>query len=231
MAKSSYKIHVYLEIGKKRTFAGVLDWPGWCRGGSDQESALQALIDYAPRYANVLSSARLGFRAPTEPSVFKVVERLKGDMTTDFGSPGIPPAYDASPVDDAELRRLQSLLKACWRMFDAAAKTASGKTLRLGARGGGRDLEKIVRHVQEAEHMYVTRLGWQHRLGTAADWSREPNQARQETLLALEASAHGELPTRGPRGGIRWKARYFVRRAAWHVLDHAWEIEDRTGDA
>ena len=23
--------------------------------------------------------------------------------------------------------------------------------------------------------------------------------------------------------------RYFVRRAAWHVLDHAWELEDRAG--
>lgn len=23
-------------------------------------------------------------------------------------------------------------------------------------------------------------------------------------------------------------ARYLVRRVAWHVLDHAWEIEDRT---
>jgi hypothetical protein len=25
----------------------------------------------------------------------------------------------------------------------------------------------------------------------------------------------------------RWPPRYVVRRAAWHVLDHAWEIEDR----
>jgi len=24
-----------------------------------------------------------------------------------------------------------------------------------------------------------------------------------------------------------WPARYYVRRAAWHVLDHAWEIVDR----
>ncbi len=23
------------------------------------------------------------------------------------------------------------------------------------------------------------------------------------------------------------RARYFVRRTAWHVLDHLWEIEDR----
>ena len=218
---------VYLEIGAKRTFAGVLDWPGWCRSGRDQESALQALIDYAPRYARALSSAKLGFKAPSNVSEFSIVERLKGDTTTDFGSPGIPPAFDASPVDDMELQRLQSLLKACWRTLDAATEAASGKTLRLGARGGGRDLKKIVHHVLEAEHAYVTRLGWKHRLGTAEDWSQQPNKARQEALEAFVASAHGELPARGPRGGVHWMPRYFVRRAAWHILDHAWEIEDR----
>jgi len=25
-----------------------------------------------------------------------------------------------------------------------------------------------------------------------------------------------------------WPARYAIRRTAWHVLDHAWEIEDRS---
>jgi hypothetical protein len=25
-----------------------------------------------------------------------------------------------------------------------------------------------------------------------------------------------------------WTARYFLRRAAWHVLDHVWEIEDKS---
>jgi hypothetical protein len=24
-----------------------------------------------------------------------------------------------------------------------------------------------------------------------------------------------------------WSPRYYVRRAAWYALDHAWEIEDR----
>jgi len=33
------------------------------------------------------------------------------------------------------------------------------------------------------------------------------------------------------RAGIphqSWPARYAVRRLAWHVMDHAWEIEDRS---
>ncbi|MEA2520619.1 MAG: hypothetical protein QOI81_265, partial [Actinomycetota bacterium] len=39
------------------------------------------------------------------------------------------------------------------------------------------------------------------------------------------------VPATGPRGGAMWSPRYFVRRAAWHVFDHAWEIEDRSGNA
>jgi hypothetical protein len=50
---------------------------------------------------------------------------------------------------------------------------------------------------------------------------------RQAVLGALRAAARGEFPLLGPRGGRRWTPRYFVRRDAWHVLDHVWEIEDR----
>jgi hypothetical protein len=31
-----------------------------------------------------------------------------------------------------------------------------------------------------------------------------------------------------PIGGRKWPPRYAARRIAWHALDHAWEIEDRT---
>ena len=47
---------------------------------------------------------------------------------------------------------------------------------------------------------------------------------------ALSRAVSEGLPEKGPRGGTIWLPRYFVRRAAWHVLDHAWEIEDRALD-
>ena len=28
--------------------------------------------------------------------------------------------------------------------------------------------------------------------------------------------------------GSSWMPAYFLRRAAWHVLDHAWEIQDKS---
>jgi hypothetical protein len=92
MSATSDPTDVYLEIGAKRTFAGALDWPGWCRSGGDEA---------------------------------------------------------------AELRRFQAILQA------------------------------------------------------------------------LSSASSGDTPKQGPRGGVRWTPRRFVKRVAWHVLDHAWEIEDR----
>src|SRR5512145_1085578 len=96
-------IDVYLEIGKKRTFAGALDWPGWCRSGRDEEAALQALLEYGPRYARLLRPSKLGLQPPTAVSSFVVVERLKGNATTDFGAPALAPSRDADPISSKEL--------------------------------------------------------------------------------------------------------------------------------
>jgi hypothetical protein len=223
----SHRFSIYLEVGNKRTFAAAIDWPGWCRSGRDEASALAALLDYGPRYARVLRGARLGFVAPGEVSAFAVVERLVGGLSTDFGTPGLAPSGDAQPVVEVELRRLQSVLKACWRAFDAAASEAKGKELAKGPRGGGRDLEGIIRHVSGADGAYLGRIGWKFKGDESAEASQELRRVRKEIPKGLVASAAGELPSKGPRGGAYWKPRYFVRRVAWHVLDHAWEIEDR----
>jgi hypothetical protein len=50
---------------------------------------------------------------------------------------------------------------------------------------------------------------------------------REAVLDALTRAVTEGLPAQGPRGGKIWTPRFFVRRDAWHVLDHTWEIEDR----
>ncbi len=227
MAQTPNKIEVYFEIGKKKTFAGALDWPGWCRSGRDEASALQALFEYGARYERAVRTAQLGFQAPDDVYVFTALERLQGDATTDFGAPGIAPSADTQPVDDTQLQRFRALLQACWQAFDAAAKAALGKELRKGPRGGGRELEGIIRHVMGADAGYLAQLGGKLKIGEGMDSRKVMDQTRQAVLDTLALSARGELPAQGPRGGIRWTPRYFVRRSAWHVLDHAWEIEDR----
>ncbi len=218
-------IEVYLECGAKRTFAGALAWPGWCRSGRDEAAALQSLLDYGPRYRAALELTELQF--PADTGGFQVVERLSGTSTTDFGAPGVAPAYDNQPVDAAELRRLETLLLGCWQAFDRAVEAAAGKQLRRGARGGGRELDKIVAHVLDSSAGYLRQLGWSTKQGQVEP-EEQQRQLWKATQEALAASARGELPTRGPRGGQRWTARYFVRRTAWHLLDHAWELEDRS---
>jgi len=229
MPRSSTQIDIYLEAGAKRVLASALDWPGWCRGGRDRAAALQALVDYGPRYARVLRGARLGFHAPTAASAFAIVEIIKGNATTDYGVPALAPSADARPVDDAELRRLESILRACWRAFDRAAEAAEGRKLSVGPRGGGRDLNRMKEHVQGAEGSYLSSLGGKLSLADDVPLDEKLRLTQQAVLKALPAAARGEFPARGPRGGLRWSPRYFVRRAAWHVLDHAWELEDRLG--
>jgi hypothetical protein len=227
MARSFRKINVYLEVGQKRTFAGALDWPGWCRSGRDQASALQALFDYGPRYASILHAVKLDFQAPEDVSAFVVVERLKGDATTDFGAPAIAPAQDARRVNQNDLQHFEALLRTYWQTLDAVVERARGKTLKKGPRGGGRKLEAMLQHLLGSDAGYLNQVGWKFRQDGAGSPDQQLEQTRHAIISALRASAFGEIAPKGPRGGIRWTARYFVRRIAWHTLDHAWEIEDR----
>lgn len=197
-----------------------MEWPGWCRSGRDEASALEALLASAPSYRRALARRRIAFRAPRGLADLRVTAHHAGNATTDFGAPGIPPTADERPLSPAQLRELRRAIEACWAELDAMAAAAKGRTLRRGPRGGGRDLEAILRHVTEAEAGYLSALGWK----TAA---RTPADVRNAVLEGLAASARGEIPARGPRGGERWRPRFFTRRLAWHALDHAWEIEDR----
>ena len=218
---------IYLEVGSRRVFAGALDWPGWCRSGRDEDGALQALVAYGSRYAAALAEAARGFTPPQNASSLKVTERLKGNATTDFGAPGVPPAGDERPLEPAELRRLSHLLQACWAAFDRATGAAHGAVLRKGPRGGGRDLDAIVSHVLEADLAYLAGLGGRYRKVGGAGVATEMTGARDAVLDLLSSRARGAAPPRTPRSGKLWTPRYAVRRSAWHALDHAWEIEDR----
>jgi hypothetical protein len=220
-------IQIYLETTPKRTFANALDWHGWSRSGRDETSAVDALLATAPRYAQLLSAAGIPFSPPNSPGDISVVERVPGDGTTEFGAPSVPPSADAQPLDEPELARLHALLNAYWAALDAAIAAAQGKELRKGPRGGGRDLDKVVDHVNGANHAYISQLAYQWDKPKTDDPFAMLGPTRDAVAAALTAAAHGETPTQRPRGGAVWSPRYFVRRTGWHIVDHAWEIQDR----
>jgi hypothetical protein len=224
--RAAAPIRVVIETGSKRVFASAVDWPGWARSGRDESIALEALVNYAPRYASVVSRARLGFVSPSGIAAFQVVERVRGNATTDYGAPGVPAKVDATDVGATDLARLRTLLAAGWRAFDAGVGAARGQTLRAGPRGGGRSLDTIVAHVRDAEAGYLSGLGWPFK-SSAGDRDLLEH-TRAAVLEGLAASASGKIAARGPRGGVRWKPRFFARRLLWHALDHLWEIEDRS---
>jgi hypothetical protein len=213
------KFPVYIEVGSKRVFASALNWPGWTRSAKSENEAIESLVEYGPRYAKVVS--RLGFVPPKSGSAMNVLERVKGDATTDFGAPAIPSSADAKPLKSDELSRLVTILQRCWTAFDEAAAAHKRKTLRTGPRGGGRSVAKMVSHVLEADRAYLSRLG-------GASRAKDTQGIHADIIEALAARARGEEPRPNPRRTKPlWVPRYAVRRSAWHALDHAWEIEDR----
>ena len=220
-------IRVYIEVGRKRTFAGAIDWPGWCRMGSDESSALLALFEVGPRYAAVMEAAQIEFVVPLDPAEFVVLERLEGNATTDFGAPNISPSNDNRLVSQEEFLRQQALMMACWQAFDAAMIAASGRQLKKGPRGGGRDLEGILQHMIGSDASDLARLAWKFALHNPQNPAEELGRTRQAMLNAFARAALVGLPEQGSHGGVTWTPRHFLRKMAWHTLDHAWEIEDR----
>ena len=198
---------LYLEQGRTWTFACAVDWAGWARRGKGDEAALEQLLSYAGRYAAVVRDVAPEFAPDLAPCELHVVGTVPGTTTTDFGAPDARGPWDDRPVD---AERLATLLEACWAALDRVVATASPE-LRKGPRGGGRDRDEIARHVQEAERSYGRKLGA----------SVPPRTPWPEQRAAFAAAVRAGAP------GASWPLGYAVRRFAWHVLDHAWEIEDR----
>jgi hypothetical protein len=214
-------LRVVLEVAERKAFASALDWPGWSRGAKTPDEALQALLDYGDRYARVAGRAKVAFSPPATLRGIEVVERLPGGGGTEFGVPSSPAKAEDAPLTPRDAKRLLSLLEAAWATFDAAAVGAKGVKLRLGPRGGGRQVPKMVEHVREAEAAYLHQLGTKVAEGGMAELRRD----FVETFAARAEDRELQRPNKVRRP---WAPRYAARRSAWHALDHAWEIEDRS---
>ena len=210
-------IAVSVEATSKKAFATAVDWPGWSRSGKTEELAVAALADYAPRYAVVAAEAGV----PIEPTDYEVVERTGGGSGTDFGVPSSITDADRRPVDAAEAKRQARLVEAAWAVFARVAASAPAE-LRKGPRGGGRDRDKMVFHVAESDAYYAREVGI---TGKRPDPNDTPaiDAMRADMLEILRRPSDGS-----PLGDRTWTARYAARRIAWHALDHAWEMEDRS---
>lgn len=210
------KVKVAIESAPKKVFVTAVDWPGWSRGGKTEELAIESLLDHADRYAAVARRAGETFAAGADIEL-EVVDRTEGGAGTEFGVPGNVSEPDRRPTTSADADRLARLVGASW---DTLAETAAAapEALRKGPRGGGRDTSKVVAHVEESDLGYAREMGI--KLKAPLD------EVRAVMLDVVRQGSDGS-----PLAGRRWTARYAAHRVAWHALDHAWEIEDRTEPA
>jgi hypothetical protein len=217
----SHRIEVAIEAAPKKAFATAVDWPGWSRSGKTPELALEALAAAAPRYAAVAELAGETFASGVEPGAFDVVEEAEGGGGTAFGVPSRVTDADRRPVSSADADRMRRLVGAAWATFDLVAAHAPAE-LRKGPRGGGRDRDKMIGHVIEADDAYAREIGLRLKPAVAGD--RATIDATRTAVLDVL----GEPSDGSPIAGRRWTPRYAAGRIAWHALDHAWEMEDRT---
>ena len=135
--------------------------------------------------------------------------------------PSQPTDHDRRPLRASEAERLARIVEAAWSAFDRIA-AAAPEELRKGPRGGGRTTSKVIAHVMDADRAYANEIGIKIRQFATGD--RSPVAGMRASMLeVLRAAREG-----GPLGGRHWPARYAAHRIAWHALDHAWEIEDRS---
>ena len=208
-------IEIYIEVGKTRSVACSWEWPGWCRYGKTAESAQQALLDAAPRYQRIALQAGFDFALPTQV----VSTQLQGNSNTDW-APTLITERDLEPRADTDRARDVVLLRTAWATLDEGAATSS-PTLRKGPRGGGREVAQIVQHCIEAELAYARKIGIKH--PTIASTDSAALAAFRDAIAATLLAASDGTPI--IPGG--WPEAYAVRRMAWHIIDHIWEIEDR----
>jgi hypothetical protein len=214
-------LRVIIEVGRKRkVVAGAMDWPGLERWGTSEEEALEKLRAYLPRYAGIAGRAGQADAFARARDV-EVVERVPGSSSTDFwGVAHVPARIEAEVLSAAVLERRFDLLRACWGYFDDVAARVSDE-LWLGPRGGGRSRDEIIRHVYASE-----RHNWWRKVGIRADdgvrmTADELSAYRQQYLDAIRAYNAEGKPARS------WPIQFLIRRTGQHVVDHAWEMEDR----
>lgn len=220
---SSNKLRVILEIGKgrRRVVAGAMDWPGLDRGARDEEDALARVTTYVARYAGVAQRAGLADELAHQQEV-EVVEIVQGSSSTDYwGIAHVPSAIEREVLPEDELERRLDLLRASWAYFDETAERVSPE-LRPGPRGGGWTRDEIIRHVHVNEAGQFTRKVEVRTPREVVLTAEGRRVHREQTLDAIRAyNAAGRI------AGRSWPIQFFIRRIAHHVMDHAWEMEDR----
>jgi hypothetical protein len=206
----------------KRSVAFSIDWPGWSRGARTAELALETLESYRERYRPIAGLAGMELEFDVAGPL-EVIEDKVGTGSTDFWAISFSPSsFEQGPMGEAELERGITLLRACWAFFDGVAARVSPE-MRKGPRGGGRDRDRIIRHTIRTESEdFAKQVGL--RIPEGATLTPDVLRRHRESYIAaMRAYNAGEVARRMRS----WTLPFLIRHSAFHVLDHAWEMEDK----
>ncbi|MGH3733719.1 MAG: hypothetical protein ACRDVC_10185 [Acidimicrobiales bacterium] len=205
----------------KKVVAVAIDWPGWSRGAKTREEALAAVESYRARYRPVAVAARIATEFDSAGRL-EVIEDRVGTGSTDFwGISFAPSSFEQGPMTDKAFQRNITLLRACWSFFDAVAARVTPE-MRKGVRGGGRDRDVIIRHTRWTESQDLARRVGLRMSEAEATERNGLVHFRESYVKAMSAYNKGERkPMRS------WTLPFLIRHSAYHVMDHAWEMEDK----
>jgi len=218
-------LRVLLEIGTKgrRVVAAATEWPGLDRWGTNEEIALAKVETYLPRYAGVAERAGLADAFARQRTV-DVIERYRGSSSTDFwGIAHVTSETEREVLSEADLERRLVVLQGCWVYFDGVVARVSDE-LRPSGRGGGRARGQIIRHTYGTEPNQFSR---KVEVRTPVDVVLTPDGLAAHRQAYLEAIRAYNAEGKAAR---TWSIQFLIRRTAHHVMDHAWELEDRDLD-
>jgi hypothetical protein len=212
-------LEIVIERGKKKAVAYAPSWPGLSRGASSIDGALEKLASYADRYRGVAALAGLSGEFPSTPT-FKIVEEVPGRGMTDFwGISFNPSTGELGQMSEPECERKLAILRACWKYFDRVAARVSAD-LKKGPRGGGRDRDQIIRHIFANERDWAKML--------ALDLSEDAMLTAQGRAKHRNAYVRAIRQYNAAGKSARsWRLQFLLRHTAYHVMDHAWEMEDK----
>ncbi len=205
----------------KKAVALAIDWPGWSRGAKTADVALETFESYRERYRPIAAAAGMADEFDAAGPL-DIVEDRVGTGSTDFwGISFSPSSFEQGPMGDTEIDRKIRLLQACWSFFDSVATRVSAE-MRKGPRGGGRDRDKIIRHTIRTESEdFAKQVGLRIPEGAALtpDGLRTHREAYVAAMRAYNAGEGKRMRS--------WTLPFLIRHSAYHMLDHAWEMEDK----
>ena len=199
----------------KKAFATAVDWPGWSRSGKTEELRSR---HWWPTRSDTRRSRELARRTSRRSGVDRRRRADRGRRRDRFGVPDVTD-QDRRPRDREDGERL-----ARWSKRPGRPSTDRRRGARGAAQGTAR---RRPRPRRSSTTSSARRQAYAHEMGIKRKEFTSDRAARRRLRAAMLEDLRA--PSDGsPIADRKWTTRYAAHRIAWHALDHAWEIEDRS---